>query len=77
MTPIFAAKLSGITQRTDVGVQKIDCSPIVIYEIVLIGFSVQNKLKKVQFFEKTFLLTDISIEVIRKMSFLILLDINM
>lgn len=44
MTPTFIAKLSLITQKTDVSIQKIDNSLLVIYEMVLAGFLVQDKL---------------------------------
>lgn len=47
MTLISAVKLGLVTQKTDVGTQKIDGSPLVIYEIVLVGFLVQDKLGKV------------------------------
>ena len=64
MTPAYAAKLSLVTWKTDIGIQKIDGSFLVTYEIVLTSFSVQNKLEKIRFFEKTFLLADTSIEVV-------------
>lgn len=44
--------------------------------MIITGFSVQDKLKKVQFFEKTFLLANINIEVVLKMLFLIFSNIN-
>lgn len=50
-------------QKTDINVQKIDGSLFIIYEIVLAGFLFQNKLKKVGFFEKTFLLAVTNIEI--------------
>ena len=64
MTPTFIAKLGLVTQKIDVGVQKIDDSPLVTQEMVLVDFSVQDKLGKVQFFEETFLLVDTSMELI-------------
>ena len=44
--------------------------------MVLAGFSVQDKLGKVWFFEETFLLANISIEIVLQMLFLIFLDAN-
>lgn len=44
--------------------------------MLLAGFSVQNKLKKIKFFEEIFLLVDTSMEVILGMSFLTLSNIN-
>lgn len=54
MTPIYAAKLGFITKKTDVGVQKIDGLALVIYEMVITSFSVQDKLGKIRFFKKPF-----------------------
>lgn len=39
--------------------------------MVSVGFSVQNKLGKIQFFEETFLLVETSIEVVLRMFFLV------
>ncbi len=47
MTPGYAAKVGPVTQKTNVDTKKIDSSPLVIYAIVLAGFSVQDKLGKV------------------------------
>ena len=76
MTSTFVAKLDFITRITNICTQKIDGSPLVIHEIVLVGFSVQDKLGKVWFFEKTFLLADTSIKVVLRMPFLIFFDAN-
>ncbi len=68
----YIAKFSLVIWKTDVDTQKIDGLPLVTYEMMLIDFSTQNKLKTVSFFEKTFLLTNTSIEVVLKMPFLTL-----
>lgn len=47
------------------------------YKIVLASFLVQEKLKKVQFFKKTFLLTDIGMEVVLRIPFLIFSNAHM
>lgn len=39
------------------------------YKIVITGFLVYNKLEKIQFFENTFLLANISIKMILKIFF--------
>ena len=70
MNPTYAAKLGLVTQKTDVSAQKIDGLTLVIYGMVLAGFQVQDKLGKVQFFEKTFLLADTSMELVLRMLFL-------
>lgn len=77
MTPAYVVKLGLVIQKTDNDVQKIDGLPLVIYEMLLVGFSVQNKLKKIQFFEETFMLADTNMEVILGMSFLIFSNANM
>ena len=71
MTPDYLEKLGPITQKNELGAPKIDGSILVTYGMVLAGFSVQDRLEKVHFFEETFLFTDTSMEVVLKMSFLI------
>ncbi len=69
MTPAYIAKLGFITWKINVGAQKIDGSLLGIHNMVLVVFSLQNSLGRVQFFEKTFLLADISIKMVLKMPF--------
>ena len=77
MIPTFTTKLGHVTQKTDVDAQKIDGLFLIIYEMLLGGFLVKNKLGQVWFFKKTFLLAFISIKVVLKMLFLTFLDANM
>ena len=77
MNPTYTAKLGLVTWKTDVGAQKIDGSTLVTYGMVLAGFSVQDKLGRVWFFEETFLLADTSMEVVLGMPFLTLPDADM
>ena len=72
MIPAYAAKLGLAIRKTNVGAQKMDESALVTYEMVIAGFSLQVKLGKARFFEKTFLLADTSMEVVLGMLFLIL-----
>lgn len=44
--------------------------------MVIIGFLLQDKLKKAQFFEKTFLLADTNMEVLFEKFFLILSNLD-
>lgn len=76
MTPIFAAKLGLRPRSINVGVQKIDSSPLETYGMTLVIFSVWVSLGKIQFFEETFLLANPSIEVVLGMSFLSLNNTN-
>lgn len=49
---------------------------LMIYMILLVGFLLQNNLRKDQFFNKIFLLTDTYIEVILEMPFFLLSNAN-
>ena len=42
MTPAFVAKQDLFTQPINIGAQKIDSSPLTMYDIVVTGFSFQN-----------------------------------
>lgn len=47
MTLAYIMKLGIISQKTDVDAQKIDGSALETYGMVIVGFSVQNRLEKV------------------------------
>ncbi len=70
MTPAYAAKLDFTTQKTCVGAQKMDGSPLETHGMISAKFSLQDSLGRVRFFEETFLLADISMEVVLGMPFL-------
>ena len=72
MTPAYALKLGLRVRRTDVGAQKIDSSTFKIFGIVLASFQVEDKLGRARFFQKTFRLANISVEVVLGMPFLTL-----
>ncbi|MCJ1347046.1 hypothetical protein MMC31_005267 [Peltigera leucophlebia] len=76
MTLAYAAKLGLLTQKIDVGVRKIDDSALVTHWMVIAGFSLQDKLGRVRFFEETFLWDDTSMEVVLGLPFLTLSDAN-
>ena len=76
MTPTYAAKLGLVIRKTDVGAQKIDGSALETYGMVIAGFSVQDRLGKVRFFEETFLLANTSMEVVLGMPFFTLSDVD-
>lgn len=56
--------------------QKIDGTTLKSFGIVIAAFSVNNKAEKVRFFEETFLLADISMDMALEMSFLTLSNAN-
>lgn len=76
MRPPYAAKLGLTIRKTDVGAQKIDRSHLETFKIVIAGFSLQDKVGKVQFFQETCLLANTSMEVVLGMSFLILSSVD-
>lgn len=76
ITLVYIEKLGLWVHKTDIDTQKIDGTTLVTYEIVIANFSIQDKHGKDRFFEKTFLVANISMEVILSMAFLFLFDIN-
>ena len=76
MYPAYATKLGFCTKKIDVGTQKIDRSHLDTFGIVIADCSVKNKFERVQFFQETFLLANIGIEVVVGMSFFIFSKAN-
>ena len=76
MIPGFSAKLGLIPRPANVGAQKIDGSTLETYGMASAEFSFQDSPRKVLFFEKTFLLADISMEVVLGMPFLSLSNVD-
>lgn len=72
----FAKKLDFLVYKTKVDAQKIDKSKLDIFGIVLASFSINNKEERTDFFKKTFLLTDISIDIALKMFFFTLNNVE-
>lgn len=70
MTLDYLAKLGFKVQLTNIGAQKIDGSAFKIFRMVLASFWVNDKLGRSRFFQKTFLLTNISMEVVLGIFFL-------
>ena len=70
MTPAYAVHLGLKVKVIDIGAQKIDRFSLATYGMVIAAFQVVNKLGCSWFFQKTFLLADISMEVILGMPFL-------
>ena len=70
--PTFAWNLGLSIRPTDVGDQKIDGTMLDTFGIVVSVFSVTNKANRVRFFEETFLVANVSPEVVLGMPFLTL-----
>lgn len=69
ITLAFVVKLGLTILKTSIGVQKIDGLVLETYSMALAYFLLQNSLERVRFFEKTFLLVDINIEMILRIPF--------
>lgn len=72
INPTFAKILVLQVWQTEVGTQKIDRSSLKIFRIVIAYSSIDNKVRKSQFFDETFSLTNISINIALEMYFFIL-----
>ena len=72
MTPAYASRLGLRVHRTNIGAQKIDGSTLETFGMVLASFQVEDKLRRIRFFQETFLLADISAEIVLGMPFLTL-----
>lgn len=65
----FIQKLSFKIQKTSVEAQKIDGSALKTFGIIIAGFQIKNKVDKLKYFQKTFLMVNIIVEVVLKISF--------
>ena len=72
ISPAYILKLGLKVHHTNVRAQKIDSSSLETFGMVLASFQVENKLGRIWFFQETFLLADISAEVVLGMPFLTL-----
>ena len=70
--PTLARKLGLPIRPINVETQKIDGTMLDIFRIVVSAFSVTDKANRVRFFEETFLVANVSLEVVLGMPFLIL-----
>ena len=68
----FAKQLGLSIRPTHVRVQKIDSTMLDTYGMVVAVFSLEDKANQVRFFEETFLVANVSPEIVFGMSFLIL-----
>ena len=74
--PAFAKELGLSIRPTDVGAQKIDGTKLETYEMVVAAFSMEDKANRVKFFKETFLVANVSLEVVFGMLFLTLSGAN-
>ena len=70
--PSIIKQLGLLIRPTDVEAQKIDGTTLDTHRMVVAAFSVEDKANQVRFFEETFLVANISPEVVFGMTFLTL-----
>ena len=76
MTLGYASKLGLKVCSTNVGAQKINGSTLEMFEMVLASFQIENTIGRARFFQKTFLLADLNIKLVLRMSFFIFSNAN-
>ena len=78
MHPAFAKRFGLVVQPTNVGTQKIDSTTLETYGMMVAAFSMTDQANKVRLFEKTFLVANVSPDVVFEMPFQILsnADVN-
>lgn len=69
--PTFAIKLNFLIELTNVGALKINGIILDTYKMVIIVFLVNDKANRVKFFKETFLIANVSWEVVFRIFFLI------
>ena len=74
--PIFVQKLGLPIRLMDVGAQKIEGTILDTYEMIVTAFLIMGKANQVRFFETTFLVANVSPEVVFGMLFLTLSGVN-
>ena len=76
MHPAYATKLGLRAGKIDVGIQMINRSYLDTFGMVIADCSVKYKLRRVQFFQENFLLTNIGLQVVLRMLFLTFSKVN-
>lgn len=71
INPNLTKKLGLWVYKTKIGAQKIDGLKLDIFSRILASFIIEDKKKRSDFFEKTFLLADIGMDIILEISFFI------
>lgn len=76
MQPSFIRKRDFGICKTNVGTQKIYVNRLSSYNIIIASFQMNRKYRKIRFFEKTFLLADIGIDITFEILFVILIIVK-
>lgn len=72
----FAHQLGLKTQTTNIGAQKINNTTLKTYKIIILTFFISNKDSRKKFFKDSFLLADIKSDVVLKMLFLVINNVD-
>ena len=72
----FAKQLGLPIRLTDVGAQKIEVTMLHTYGMVVAVFIVEDKANQVRFFEETFQVANVSLEIVLRMLFLTLSGVD-
>ena len=76
MHPAFAEKLGLVFRTTNVGAQKINGTTFKTYGIVVAAFSMTDQANRVRFFEEIFLVANISPDMVLRMPFFTLNNVD-
>ena len=76
MISVFATRLGLPICPTGIDTQKINGSALKTYGMAITGFWIQDKSGRARFVKETFLLADTSIEIVSRMSFLALSNVD-
>ncbi len=76
MNQAFDSQLSLKIWKTNIGAYKIDSTTLEIYGMVVFIFFVSNKNDRERFFEKSFLLADVKLDVVFKILFLTINNVD-
>lgn len=76
MSQVFAYQLSLKIQKINIEAEKIDGTTLGTYGMIVFTFSMSDKNSRERFFEGSFLLADIKSDVVVRMSFLIISNID-
>ena len=74
--PAFAKRLGFVVRTTNVGTQKIDGTTLETNRMMVAAFSVTDQANKIKFFEETFLVANVSPDMVLEMLFFILNSAN-
>ena len=76
ISQVYAHQLGFKTRKTNIRAHKIDNTTLKTYEIIVFIFSVLDKDGKERFFEESFLLADVKLDIVLEIFFLTISNVN-